>query len=146
MRVFIETFKNIKNASLRFNIYGKNFPFADLIKDDKRIQYLGFLPEDKIVQTLKEFDVYLSTSTIEGFGLPIMQAKACNVPVLCYDGDLPSIVKRNTLVWDDANLSEIIKSRLWENVDVEKARKDAEECRASKVISKMIKVYNKTFT
>ncbi|MCL5017734.1 MAG: glycosyltransferase [Candidatus Parvarchaeota archaeon] len=146
LRVFIETFKNIKNASLRFNIYGKNFPFADLIKDDKRIRYLGFLPEDKIVQTLKEFDVYLSTSTIEGFGLPIMQAKACNVPVLCYDGDLPSIVKRNTLVWDDANLSEIIKGRLWENFDVEKASKDAEKCRSDEIIPKIIKVYNKVFT
>ena len=105
-----------------------------MIKDDPRIKYLGFLPEEKIVETYNSFDVYLSTSIMEGFGLPIMQAKACKVPVLCYDGDIPDIVKRNTLIWNDANLEEIIKNRSWEKVDVEKAYLDAEECRADKVI------------
>lgn len=85
------------------------------------MKYLGFLPEEKIVETYSSFDVYLSTSTVEGFGLPIMQAKACKVPVLCYDGDIPEIVKRNTLLWNDDNLPEIIKNRAGEKADVEKA-------------------------
>ena len=145
LRLFIETFKKINDKNLEFHIYGKGFPFIDLIKDDNRIKYLGFLPEDKIVETYNSFDAYLSTSTVEGFGLPIMQAKACKIPVLCYDGDMPDLVKRNTLVWDDENLEEIIKNRSWEKIDVEKAYLDAEECRANKVIPKIIEVYEKTF-
>ena len=145
LRKFIDIFKSIKDDRLEFEIYGKSFPFPELIKDDPRIKYLGFLPEEKIVETYNSFDVYLSTSIMEGFGLPIMQAKACKVPVLCYDGDIPDIVKRNTLIWNDANLEEIIKNRSWEKVDVEKAYLDAEECRADKVIPKMIEVYNKVF-
>jgi hypothetical protein len=145
LRLFIETFKKINDKNLEFHIYGKGFPFIDLIKDDNRIKYLGFLPEEKIVETYNSFDAYLSTSTVEGFGLPIMQAKACKIPVLCYDGDMPDLVKRNTLVWNDENLEEIIKNRSWEKIDVEKAYLDAEECRADKVVPKIIEVYEKTF-
>ena len=145
LRLFIETFKKINDKNLEFHIYGKGFPFIDLIKDDNRIKYLGFLPEEKIVETYNSFDAYLSTSTVEGFGLPIMQAKACKTPVLCYDGDMPDLVKRNTLVWNDENLEEIIKNRSWEKIDVEKAYLDAEECRADKAIPNIIDIYESTF-
>jgi len=145
LKSFIEIFKQVKDKDLEFHIYGKNFPFSELIKDDARIKYFGFLPEDRIVETYNQFDVYLSTSKIEGFGLPIMQAKACKVPVLCYNGDIPDISKRNTLLWNDENLVEILQNRLWEKVNVDKAYLDAEECRPNKVIPKIISVYNKVF-
>lgn len=145
LKLFIEVFKKIDDKSLEFHIYGKGFPFTDLIKDDDRIKYLGFLPEEKIVETYNFFDVYLSTSTVEGFGIPIMQAKACKVPVICYDGEIPSITRRNTLVWNDENLEEIIKNRYWEKIDVEKAYLDAEGCRADKVAPKIIEVYKRVF-
>ena len=144
LKLFIEHFKKFKNNDIEFHIYGKGFPFQNLIKDTN-IKYFGFLPENKLVDTLSKFDAYLSTSTIEGFGLPIIQAKACKVPVLCYDGDIPQLVKRNTLLWKDDNLLEIIKNRSWEKVDVEKAYLDAEECRADKVVPKIIEVYKKVF-
>ena len=142
---FIEIFKEINDPDLELRIYGYNFPLLDLIKNDTRIKYFGFLPEDKIAEMYNTFDVYLSTSTIEGFGFPIMQAKACKVPVLCYDGDIPNITKRNTLLWNDENLEEIIKNRSWEKLDVEKAYLDADECRADKVVPKIIEVYKKVF-
>ena len=145
LKVFIEAFKKSKTNGLEFHIYGRNFPFADLIKDDERIKYLGFLPEDKIVETINSFSAYLSTSTMEGFGIPIMQAKACKIPVLCYDGEIPNITKRNTLLWNEENIQSILERREWEKTDVEKAFKDAEECRANKVIPKMVEVYKKVF-
>ena len=145
LKSFIEIFKKTGDKSLEFHIYGKAFPFIDLIKDDNRIKYLGFLPEEQIVETLNSFSAYLSTSAVEGFGIPIMQAKACKVPVLCYDGYIPDLVKRNTLVWNDENLEEIIKNRSWEKLDVEKAYLDADECRADKVVPKIIEVYKKVF-
>ena len=145
LKLFIERFKQYKNDLLEFRIYGKGFPFNNLIKDDPRIKYFGFLPEEKIVDTYNSFDVYLSTSTVEGFGIPIMQAKACKIPVLCYNGDIPDLVKRNTLLWNDENLEEVIKNRLWEKIDLDKAYKDAEECRADNVVTKIIKRYEEIF-
>ena len=146
LKVFIEGFKQFKDNSLRFHIYGKNFPFENEIKDDERIKYFGFLPEERIVETLNGFSAYLSTSKMEGFGLPVMNAKACKIPVLCYDGNTPKLTKQNTILWNDNNIEEILKGREWEKADVEKAYLDAEECRADKVIPKMLKVYSEVFS
>ena len=145
LKKFIEIFKQVKDDNIEFQIWGKGFPFNDLIKDDQRIKYLGFLPEEKIVETYNSFDVYLSTSTVEGFGLPIMQAKACKIPVLCYNGELPDIIKSNTLLWDDENLTETLKNRSWNKINLEKAYLNAEECRVEKVVPKIIEVYEKVF-
>ena len=93
LKVFIEHFKKLKDDSIELYIYGRGFPLENQIKNEKNIKYYGFLPQDKVVETYNSFDAYLSTSIMEGFGLPIMKAKACKVPVLCYDGDLIEIVK-----------------------------------------------------
>ncbi len=146
LRFFIETFKKIKDNTLEFNIYGKNFPFSNLISDDYRIKYLGFLPEEKIVQTIQSFDVYLSTSIIEGIGLPILQAKALGVPVLCYNGELDNKVINNTIIWEDSTLLGILKHRSWEKSRViTKAKKDAEAFKLNNVLPKLIRVYSDTF-
>ena len=89
------------------------------------------------METYNSFDVYLSTSIMEGFGLPIMKAKACKVPVLCYDGNLIEIVKRNTLVWNENNIDEILKNRAWNKVNVENAYKDVLETRPAAVKQNM---------
>ena len=145
LKVFIEKFKQFKDNSLRLHIYGKNFPFENEIKGDERIKYFGFLPEERIVETLNGFSAYLSTSKMEGFGLPVMNAKACKIPVLCYDGNTPKLTKQNTIAWDDEDIEIMLEERAWEKVDVEKAYLDAEECRADKVIPKMLKVYSEVF-
>lgn len=145
LKKFIEEFKKLKDNDLELRIYGSKFPFNDLINNDERIKYLGFLPEEDVVETYNKFNVYLSTSTMEGFGLPIMQAKACKVPVLCYDGDLPGIVKRNTSLWDDNSLIKILENRGWEKVNIEKAYLDAEECNPENITNKTLQVYKKVF-
>ena len=143
--LFIQEFKKVKDSDLELHLYGEGFPFRNYIKDDPRIKYFGFLPEKDIVKTTNGFDVYLSTSLIEGFGLPIMQAKACKIPVLCYDGELPSICRNNTVIWNDNNLHQILKNRPWIRTNLQKAYKDAEDCRANNVITKVLEVYDKTF-
>ena len=145
LKTFIEKFKAVKDGALKLNLYGKGFPYQDLIKEDKRIKYFGFLDENKIVETYTSFDTYLSTSTVEGFGLPIMQAKACKVPVLCYDGEIPDLVKRNTLLWDNNNIEQILRDKPFKKIDLSKAYLDAEECRANKVMPRVINIYQRVF-
>ncbi len=137
LKVFIEHFKKLKDDSIELHIYGRGFPLENQIKNEKNIKYYGFLPQDKVVETYNSFDVYLSTSIMEGFGLPIMKAKACKVPVLCYDGNLIEIVKRNTLVWNENNIDEILKNRAWNKVNVENAYKDVLETRPAAVKQNM---------
>ncbi len=137
LKIFIQHFKKLKDDSIELHIYGRGFPLEDQIKNEKNIKYYGFLPQDKVVETYNSFDVYLSTSIMEGFGLPIMKAKACKVPVLCYDGDLIEIIKRNTLIWNENNIDEILKNRAWNKVNVENAYKDVLETRPAVVKQNM---------
>ncbi len=144
-KYFLETFKKLQDDQLEFHIYGKNFPFAEMIKSDSRIKYFGFLDENEMVPTLGTFSAYLSTSILEGFGIPIAKAKAMKIPVLCYDGELPAIMKRNTDVWNQENLEQVLQDRTWEKVDIEKAYNDIEDLRPDKIISSTLKVYEKIF-
>lgn len=145
LKYFIETFKKLQDEELELHIFGKDFPFKEMIKTDPRIKYFDFLDENKVVPTLGTFGAYLSTSTHEGFGIPIAKAKAMKIPVLCYDGQLPGIMKRNTEIWNQESLEHILQKRTWEKVDIEKAYNDIENQRPDKIISEALKVYEKIF-
>ena len=145
LRYFIETFKEVKSNNLEFVIYGSNFPLSELIKDDERIKYFGFLPDSDLPNVLSEMDVYLSTSTVEGFGIPIAKAKAMEVPVLCYDGDIPDIAKRNTVVWNERNLREILEGGAWREADVKRAYSDVSPLRPENVVRQTVSTYHNIF-
>lgn len=145
LRYFINTFKEIKSGNLEFVIYGGNFPLSELIRDDRRIKYLGFVPDSDLPDVLSDLDVFLSTSTHEGFGIPIAKAKAMKVPVLCYDGDIPDITKRNTIVWTEGNLREIIDSAAWSKTDVDKGYSDISSLRPETVIKQTLSIYDRIF-
>ena len=142
---FIQIFKQVKDDDLELRIYGANFPRLDVIRDDKRIKYYGFLDESLIAETYDSFDVYLQTSSIEPFGIPPMKAKACQIPVLCYDGVLPDVVKRNTVLWRENNLRDILNSRAWHRINVKKAYNDAKQCETGVVMREIAKVYDEVF-
>jgi glycosyltransferase involved in cell wall biosynthesis len=141
---FIETVNSMEKHSIELYIYGRDFP-VNILGRYQWVRYGGFLPESLMVETMQSLDAYLSTSTVEGFGLPVMQAKACGVPVLCYDGDLPDIVRRNTVIWNENNLEATLEKCLWEKVDTRAAYLDAEECRAERISKKLIRVYESVF-
>ena len=144
-KYFIETFKKLQDDELELHIYGNNFPFNEMIKSDSRIKYFGFLDENEVVSTLGTFSAYLSTSTYEGFGIPIAKAKAMKIPVLCYNGELPAIMKQNTEVWNLESLEHILQDKTWEKVDIEKAYKDISSLRPDKIINSTLEVYENIF-
>lgn len=55
--------------------------FADL----PRVFLPGRLDESVLPAVLASADAYVSTSTYEGFGLPLLEAMACRVPVVAVD-------------------------------------------------------------
>lgn len=145
LKNFIEVFKSIQSRELEFHIYGKDFPFHNLINEDRRIKYFGFLEEDRLPDTLASFSVYLSTSIVEGFSIPIAKAKAMKIPVLSYDGELPEITKKNTLLWDKNNLKDIIINKYWDNINISKAYKDIEKLRPEFIVERTSEIYKKIF-
>lgn len=49
---------------------------------DQSVEFTGSLPEDELVDAYNSFDVFAFPSEWEGFGLPILEAQRCGVPVI----------------------------------------------------------------
>lgn len=143
---FIATFKEIISSELEFHIYGSGFPNANEIKGDPRIRYYGFLPESKAPSVMSGFDAYLSTSTFEGFGIPIAKAKAMKIPVLCFNGNIPNITKGNTCLWDQHSLYSILENEEWRKVNLTAAYEDVLSLRPETVVKQTIEVYDRVFS
>ncbi len=43
----------------------------------------GFVPDQELVQLYQAADAYIDSSLYEGFGLQVLEAMACGVPVIC---------------------------------------------------------------
>jgi glycosyltransferase involved in cell wall biosynthesis len=46
------------------------------------VEFTGFVAEDALVETYHSFDVFVLPSEWEGFGLPVLEAQRCGVPVV----------------------------------------------------------------
>ena len=137
----IDAVKKVKDKNLELRLYGGKMPYK--INDDKRIKYFGFVDEDKLPSIYNSFDVFVFPSVFEGFGMPIMEAKRCKVPVVTYaKAELPDVVKRNTLQFkDQADLIEILEKKKWKKVNLEMAYNDTKGCEEGNVVNEIIKVY-----
>ncbi len=55
----------------------------------------SFLDRKQLAEIYNLFDVYVQFSISEGFGMPIVEAKACGVPIMCTDNTAMSEQARN---------------------------------------------------
>ena len=66
------------------------YPEARQVANDlglaDQVTFLGFLRESELVAAYQEATVLVNPSSYEGFGLPIVEAMRCGVPVVCCDG------------------------------------------------------------
>lgn len=77
------------------------------------IEWVGYVSDARLVQEYQRADVFVLPSRYEGFGLPVLEAMACGVPVICSNkGSLPEIAGEAALKvqpQDIVGLSEAMK-------------------------------------
>ncbi|HLC66822.1 MAG TPA: glycosyltransferase family 4 protein [Candidatus Nanoarchaeia archaeon] len=57
---------------------------ADTLEVSDRVEFLGFLPSHAaVVEVLARSHLLCSASTLEGFGIAILEAMACGIPFVC---------------------------------------------------------------
>ncbi len=112
-----------KNApdSSKLLLYGKGPKYAECMELAKKlgtssVEFRGFAPEEKIAEIYNSFDLFAFPSNLEGFGLPIVEAQKCGVPVLVKSGaHIPEEVTRFCLKAKDeadaAALMEKVRSK-----------------------------------
>lgn len=96
--------------------------FEKLIKKnhlEKNIEYKGFIVGDKKYGYLRQSKIFLITSYFESFGVVILEAMTCGLPVVAYNLPVYSVFEKGlikTSIGDKGKLAEKILSLL-ENKD-----------------------------
>ncbi len=112
----------------------------NLAGDDDRIRFLGFWPDEKLVDFYTSIDLLVFPSRIEGYGLPIVEALACGRPVVTLDDAIiPKDIKSHTLSIPKDELTSIIED------PPKPVRRDvewAQKHRWSVVIDEILALYN----
>ena len=63
-------------------------------KKGVQLLYFDYVPDAKLVVLYNASDVYVHTSILEGFGLTVLEAMACGLPIIAYKvADFDQIVK-----------------------------------------------------
>jgi glycosyltransferase involved in cell wall biosynthesis len=75
---------------------------------DNRIRFLGFVPDEHLVQLYNAATLLVLPSVSEGFGLPVVEAMACGLPVAASrGGSLPEVVGPAGLLFDPHSQEEM---------------------------------------
>jgi alpha-1,3-rhamnosyl/mannosyltransferase len=68
----------------------------------------GFIPEEEVAWAYRNARAYLHPSFAEGFGMPVVQAMSCGVPVACSNStSLPEVVGDAAILFDPASVESI---------------------------------------
>ena len=79
--------------------------------DFSNVVRLGFASDEDLVHIYNLATVYCQPSLAEGFGLPILEALACNTPVACSKtSSLPEIAGNKASYFDPYNINDMAKA------------------------------------
>jgi glycosyltransferase involved in cell wall biosynthesis len=74
----------------------------------KRIRFLGYVTDVELVDFYSGAELFVFPTFIEGFGLPILEAQACGVPVLCSNcTSLPEVAGEGAVLCDPYSAEDI---------------------------------------
>lgn len=138
---------------------GKGWLYEDIferitrygLQDDVRL--LGFLPADELPLWYNSAEAFLYPSIFEGFGLPVLEAMACGVPVVISDASsLPEVganaglclPPQDVMAWHNA-LMRIVDDADWRVYASAKGLTEAKRYSWQKTALATIQSYKKVF-
>lgn len=80
--VLINAFIKIKVEDVKLLIAGAKGDAFELLKRDKRIQYIGKLDQDELNKLYHQCEVLILPSRLDGFGMVVTEAMATGTPVI----------------------------------------------------------------
>jgi len=116
-----------------------------LARGDPRIRFLGYLPDDELVDFYNSIDVFAFPTWVEGYGLPPVEAMACKKPtIVMMDAVMPFDVKSRCILTDDLGLiignEKYLKGRM-ASIDLEDNYRFAKEHSWDKCLDEYERLY-----
>ncbi len=110
----IEAFKSVDNSESILRLCGDGPEaayFKSMAKDNENIEFLGHV--DDVTPLLLKADIFVHPSYHEGFGLSLVEAEMCSLPIIaCAVGSIPEIVDNGIsgLLIQPKNVGELSKA------------------------------------
>ena len=131
-------------------LYKEVFEAAASSGYEKDIIFCDFVPRDDLVMLYNTADVFAYPSLYEGFGLPLLEAMACNCPVVASNlSSIPEVCSDAALLvnpHDPAGIADaifkILADALLRKSLVEKGRKRVEIFSWKRTAEETMKIYN----
>lgn len=110
--------KNLANIQLV--ICGKKgwmyYSIFDKVKQlnlEDKVIFTDFVPDEDLPLLISGAKLYVNPSLWEGFGIPVIEAQACGVPVAVSNtSSLPEIVEKSGLTFDPLDVEQMLSSML----------------------------------
>jgi glycosyltransferase involved in cell wall biosynthesis len=114
--------------------------------DDKRIKFLGLIPDESLPSFYNSLSVFAFCSFVEGYGLPIIEAFACKKPVVILsDAKLPSEIYQRCYAVAKEDLDTVINllpdTNIHEQIRVESNRLFARNHSWEKCVNEYVELY-----
>lgn len=133
---------NLENSEL---IIGGKGPSVSKLKElsgnDKRIKFLGFVPDSELINFYNSLDVFVFPSLLEGYGIPIIEAMACGIPVVTLnDAIIPSDIKIKTFSVEISELKNTLINKSFK-CDIKNNLNFSKEHSQEKMVEKILNCY-----
>jgi glycosyltransferase involved in cell wall biosynthesis len=144
VNILIESFleADIPNSQLLIGGNGsEKYNLQKLSNNDDRIKFLGFVPDNQMIDFYNSLDVFVFPTLVEGYGMPIIEAMACGKPVITLeDAMIPSDIKNRTMVINKENLSNILRDGKF-NCNINDNIRFYKQHSIENITSKLVNVY-----
>lgn len=125
--------------------------FLGIYSDNPKIHILGFVNDKDLVSVTNLAELVLLPSFAEGFGLPILEAQICGVPVVTSNiSSMPEVAGKGALMVDPNSIGDIFRAitKIIDNKEVreeliKEGFKNVKRFSWKKVVQETIEIYEK---
>ena len=76
---------------------------------NEKVIFTGFVPFEHVFSLIKKSNLFVFPSFYEGFGIPLLDAQACGIPIASSNaGSLPEVGNNGCIYFDPADTQEMI--------------------------------------
>jgi glycosyltransferase involved in cell wall biosynthesis len=139
---------NPKDALLYIAGRGRDEVYLrSLCLDNPNIIFKGFIPDNELVNFYNSLDLFVFPTACEGYGLPIVEALACGIPVVVLeDAIIPKDVKSKCIFAESLDINTLIEDVPIYGKVSDKTITWAQAHKWSNTIEGYLKLYEQTIT